>query len=92
MPMIYVPFVVAASDGAASSFDISKVMTDAVTSVQGDLLKVLAIAVAAAAVIYGAVAMDNGKNRIVVTDLWRSCRCQIRLEMAEVSGQSVKTE
>ncbi len=55
MPMFYVPFVVAASDGAASSFDISKVMTDAVTSVQGDLLKVLAIAVAAAAVIYGAV-------------------------------------
>lgn len=55
MPMIYVPFVVAASDGVASSFDISKVMTDAVTSVQGDLLKVLAIAVAAAAVIYGAV-------------------------------------
>ena len=51
MPIIYVPFVVAASDGAASSFDISKVMTDAVTSVQGDLLKVLAIAVAAAAVI-----------------------------------------
>ena len=46
---------IAASDGAASSFDISKVMTDAVTSVQGDLLKVLAIAVAAAAVIYGAV-------------------------------------
>ena len=55
MPMIYVPFVVAVSDGAASSFDISKVMTDAVTSVQGDLLKVLAIVVAAAAVIYGAV-------------------------------------
>ena len=55
MPMFYVPFVVASSDGAASSFDISEVMTNAVTSVQGDLLKVLAIAVAAAAVIYGAV-------------------------------------
>lgn len=56
MPMFYVPFVVATSDGAASTvFDISKVMTDAVTSVQSDLLKVLAIAVAAAAVIYGAV-------------------------------------
>ena len=55
MPMFYVPFVVASSDGAASSFDISAVMTNAVTSVQGDLLKVLAIAVAAAAVIYGAV-------------------------------------
>lgn len=56
MPMFYVPFVVATSDGAASTaFDISKVMTDAVTSVQSDLLKVLTIAVAAAAVIYGAV-------------------------------------
>ena len=55
MPMFYVPFVVASSDGTASSFDISAVMTNAVTSVQGDLLKVLAIAVAAAAVIYGAV-------------------------------------
>ena len=56
MPIFYFPFVVAASDGTASTaFDISKVMTDAVTSVQGDLLKVLAIAVAAAAVIYGAV-------------------------------------
>ncbi|WP_337413024.1 hypothetical protein [Waltera sp.] len=56
MPMFYVPFVVAASDGAGSTaFDISEVMTKAVTSVQGDLLKVLAIAVAAAAVIYGAV-------------------------------------
>ena len=55
MPMFYVPFVVASSDGVASSFDISAVMTNAVTSVQGDLLKVLAIAVAAAAVIYGAV-------------------------------------
>lgn len=55
MPMFYVPCVVAASDGTTSTaFDISKVMTDAVTSVQGDLLKVLAIAVAAAAVIYGA--------------------------------------
>ena len=55
MPMFYVPFVVASSDGVASSFDISAVMTNAVTSVQGDLLKVLAIVVAAAAVIYGAV-------------------------------------
>lgn len=55
MPMIFVPFVVAASDGGSeAAFDIADVMTKAVTSVQGDLLKVLAIVVAAAAVIYGA--------------------------------------
>lgn len=60
MPMIYVPFIAAAAagvadDGSGSSFDISEVMTNAVTSVQGDLLKVLAIAVAAAVAVYGAV-------------------------------------
>lgn len=58
MPMIYVPFIAAAAAGVAdggSSFDISEVMTNAVTSVQGDLLKVLAIAVAAAAAVYGSV-------------------------------------
>lgn len=54
MPMIYVPFVAAAASGA-SDFDLATVMTNAVTSVQGDLLKVLAIVVAAAVVIYGAV-------------------------------------
>ncbi len=53
--MIYCYCCSAASDGAASSFDVAEVMHAAVTSVQGDLLKVLAIAVAAAAVIYGAV-------------------------------------
>ena len=57
MPMIYVPFVAAAASGVseASDFDLATVMTNAVTSVQGDLLKVLAIVVAAAVVIYGAV-------------------------------------
>lgn len=60
MPMIYVPFIAAAAAGVAdsgsgSSFDISEVMTNAVTSVQGDLLKVLAICIGAAVVIYGAV-------------------------------------
>lgn len=57
MPMIYVPFVAATASGVseASDFDLATVMTDAVTSVQGDLLKVLAIVVAAAVVIYGAV-------------------------------------
>ncbi len=57
MPMIYVPFVAAAASGGseASDFDLATVMTNAVTSVQGDLLKVLAIVVAAAVVIYGAV-------------------------------------
>lgn len=57
MPMIYVPFIAAASEGvtgSGSTFDIAEVMSNAVTSVQGDLLKVLAIVVAAAAVIYGA--------------------------------------
>ena len=57
MPMIYVPFVAAVASGVseASDFDLATVMTNAVTSVQGDLLKVLAIVVAAAVVIYGAV-------------------------------------
>lgn len=56
MPMIYVPFVAAAASGAETAdFDLATVMTNAVTSVQGDLLKVLAIVVAAAVVIYGAV-------------------------------------
>ena len=59
MPMIYVPFVAAAASGVSESpaadFDLATVMTNAVTSVQGDLLKVLAIVVAAAVVIYGAV-------------------------------------
>ena len=44
MPMFYVPFVVATSDGAASTaFDISKVMTDAVTSGKGEELKLPAL-------------------------------------------------
>lgn len=57
MPMIYVPFVAVAASGVsgASDFDLATVMTNAVTSVQGDLLKVLSIVVAAAVVIYGAV-------------------------------------
>ena len=57
MPMIYVPFVAVAASGVseASDFDLATVMTNAVTSVQGDLLKVLGIVVAAAVVIYGAV-------------------------------------
>ena len=54
MPMIYVPFA-ASGVSEASDFDLATVMTNAVTSVQGDLLKVLAIVVAAAVVIYGAV-------------------------------------
>ena len=54
MPMIYVPFVVAAAEGAGSSdFDIVTVMQGAVNDVTGNLLKVLAIVVAGAVVVYG---------------------------------------
>ena len=53
MPLLTVTAL--AETGAAASFDVAAIMQAAVTSVQGDLLKVLAIAVAAAAVIYGAV-------------------------------------
>ena len=55
MPMIFVPFVAAASDGSSEvAFDLIDVMTKSVTSVQNNLLAVLAVVVAAATVIYGA--------------------------------------
>lgn len=47
-------FYALASDGTAAAFDISKIMQSAVTSVQGDLFKVLGIVVPAAVTIIGA--------------------------------------
>lgn len=41
-------------EGAAASFDVAAIMESAVTSVQGDLFKVLAIVVPAAVTIIGA--------------------------------------
>lgn len=47
--------VVALSEtGAAASFDVTAIMQAAVTSVQGDIFKVLAIVVPAAVTIVGA--------------------------------------
>mgnify|MGYP006934528222 CR=1 FL=1 len=54
--------VVALSEsGAAASFDVAAIMQSAVTSVQGDLFKVLGIVVPAAVTIVGAsVAVKYG--------------------------------
>ena len=59
MPLLTVTAL--AETGAAASFDVAAIMQAAVTSVQGDLFKVLGIAVPAAVTILGAgVAVRSG--------------------------------
>lgn len=50
-----VPAVMAAAEGAAASFDVSKVMEDSVSTVQSQLFSVLGIVVPAIVVVTGAV-------------------------------------
>ena len=52
MPLLTVTAL--AEAGAAASFDVAAIMQAAVTSVQGDLFKVLGIVVPAAVIIIGA--------------------------------------
>lgn len=52
MPILSV--VALSESGAAASFDVTAIMQAAVTSVQGDIFKVLAIVVPAAVTIVGA--------------------------------------
>lgn len=59
MPLLTVTAL--AEAGAAASFDVAAIMQAAVTSVQGDLFKVLGIVVPAAVIIVGAsVAVKYG--------------------------------
>lgn len=59
MPLLTVTAL--AEAGAAASFDVAAIMQAAVTSVQGDMFKVLGIAVPAAVAIVGAsVAVKYG--------------------------------
>lgn len=51
-----VPLVTGAlAEGAASTFDVTQVMTDSVNTVQGQLFSVLAIVVPAIVVVVGAI-------------------------------------
>lgn len=52
--MGYLSLLSAVADEAVSTFNISEVMQSAVTSVQGELLKTLAIVVPGIAVVVGA--------------------------------------
>lgn len=59
MPLLTVTAL--AEAGAAASFDVAAIMQAAVTSVQGDLFKVLGIVVPSAVIIVGAsVAVKYG--------------------------------
>lgn len=60
MPFLFYPLaVLAASEGAASSFDLQAIMSGAVDSVKADILGVLGIVIPAAVVILGAVVAWN---------------------------------
>lgn len=50
-----VPAVIAAAESTAASFDVSKVMTDSVSTVQSQLFSVLGIVVPAIVLVTGAV-------------------------------------
>lgn len=50
-----VPLYLAASEGSAATFDVVSVMTDSVSTVQGQIFGVLAVVVPAIVVITGAI-------------------------------------
>lgn len=52
--MGYLSLLSVVADEVASTFNLSEVMQGAVTSVQGELLKTLAIVVPGIAIVYGA--------------------------------------